>query len=217
MLRGNDGLTQEVVQGTRASVANANGDEVVRAWVEAPQINAAAIDTTATTTERRRNQAQTHQVEVELTGAGPHTVTLGFDNGSDDPAATDGIPDTWWSQNNIPANERVASADRDGDGLTNMQEYVLGSNPNDASSGFPPVSVESTGDTFRVTFPTVAGRRYTVLGRGDLTTGSWNQVTNLQGGQSNPVTGDDTIKTVTETGLGTTGARFYRIQVELAP
>jgi hypothetical protein len=217
MLRGNDGLTQEVVQGTRASVANTSGDEVVRAWVEAPQINAAAVDTTATTTERRRNHAQTHQVEVELTGSGPHTITLGFDNGSDEPTSTDGIPDTWWSQNNIPANERVASADRDGDGLTNMQEYVLGSNPNDASSGFPPVSVESTGDTFRVSFPTVAGRRYTVLGRSNLTSGSWSQIASIQNGQSNPVNGDGTIKTVTETGLSSTSARFYRVQVELAP
>jgi hypothetical protein len=198
-------------------VANANGDEVVRAWVEAPQINAAAIDTTATTTERRRNQAQTHQVEVELTGAGPHTVTLGFDNGSDDPAATDGIPDSWWAKNNITGASRVAAADPDADGLTNMQEYILDSNPNNASSGFPPLSVESTGDTFRVSFQTAAGRRYTVLGRSSLTSGDWAALTTLAQGSTNPVAGDGTIKTVTETGLGSIGARFYRVQVELAP
>lgn len=219
MLRGNTALTPETIESnTRASVANSSGGDVVRAWVEGPRIVGSAVDRDGTnlTTLQRRNQAQTHQVEVELTGAGPHTVTLGFDNGADEPTSTDGIPDTWWSQNNIPVNERVASADRDGDGLTNMQEYVLGSNPNNASSGFPPLTVESSGDTFRVSFPTVAGRRYTVLGRSNLTTGSWSQVTNIQGGQSNPVTGDGNIKTVTETGLGATGARFYRIQVELS-
>ena len=221
MLRGNTALTPETIESnTRASVANSSGSDVVRAWVEGPRIVGSAVDRDGTnlTTLPRRNQAQTHQVEVELTGAGPHTVTLGFDNGTDEPTSTDGIPDTWWSQNNIPVNERVASADRDGDGLTNMQEYVLGSNPNNASSGFPPLSVESTGDTFRVSFPTVAGRRYTVLGRSSLTSGDWAPVTSLAPGSTNPVTGDDgTIKTVTETGLSTTGARFYRIQVELAP
>jgi len=67
-----------------------------------------------------------------------------------------------------------------------------------------------------VSFPTVAGRRYTVLGRSSLTGGSWDPVTSFQEGQSNPVNGDGTIKTVTETGLGATVARFYRIQVELS-
>ena len=215
LIRGQEGLTTEVVEGTRVSVANAGGSEVVRAWVEGPQINATAVDTAATTTVQRRNQAQTHQVEVEMTGAGPHLVTLGFDDGSDAPAVTDGIPDTWWNEYNVPADERVAAADRDGDDVTNMQEYVLGSDPNDVSSGFPSLGVLSTGDTFRVSFPTVAGRRYTVMASSSLTGGLWTAVTNLAGGQSNPVTGDGTTQTVTETGLGTTGARFYRVLVEL--
>ena len=215
LLRGQEGLTTEVVEGTRVSVANASGSEVVRAWVEGPQINAAAVDTAATTTVQRRNQAQTHQVEVEMTGAGPHLVTLGFDDGSDALAVTDGIPDTWWNEYNVPADERVAAADRDGDDVTNRQEYVLGSDPNAFSSGFPSLGVLSTGDTFQVSFPTVAGRRYTVMASSSLTGGLWTAVTNLAGGQSNPVTGDGTTQTVTETGLGTTGARFYRVLVEL--
>ena len=220
MMRGHEGLTTEVIEGARASVANASGSEVVRAWVEAPQINAAAVDTTATTTVLRRNQAQTHQVEVELTGAGPHLVTLGFDGGSDAPSVTDGIPDSWWNENNIPVNERIAAADRDGDGLTNLQEYILGSNPNDASSGRPGVTVTHEGDAFRIEFPTVAGRTYRVMGRDHLASGDWAEVTNVQEGaglSSNPVTGDDTTKVVVEQGLGGKGARFYQVEVQLAP
>ncbi len=215
MLRGQEGLTTEVVENTRVSVANASSSEVVRAWVEAPRINPAAVDTAATTIVQRRNHAQTHQVEIELTGAGPHLVTLGFDDGSNAPSVTDGLPDTWWNDYNIPADERVAAADRDGDGVTNVQEYVLGSDPNDASSGFPSLVVLPAGDTFQVTFPTVAGRRYTVMASSSLTGGLWRAVTDLAGGQSNPVTGDGTNQTVTETGLGSTGARFYRVLVEL--
>ena len=61
----------------------------------------------------------------------------------------------------------------------------------------------------------MAGRRYTVMASSSLTGGLWTAVTNLAGGQSNPVTGDGTTQTVTETGLGTTGARFYRVFVEI--
>ena len=220
MLRGHEGLTSEVVENnTRVSVANASGSEVVRAWVEAPQINTAAVDTAATTTVQRRNQAQTHQVEVELTGAGPHLVTLGFDDGgSTDPDRdNDGLPDVWELEN-FGNLDRDGTGDFDRDGLTDREEYIVGSNPMNAASGFPALAVESTGDTFRVQFPTVAGRVYTVMARTHLTSGDdWTAVTQIADGQANPVTGDDTTKTVTETGLGSTGGRFYRVQVELAP
>jgi hypothetical protein len=218
MLRGHEGLDIEVVKGTRASVANASGSEVVRAWVEAPQINTTAVDTTATTTVQRRNQAQTHQVEVELTGAGPHLVTLGFDDGgSTNPDSdNDGLPDAWELEN-FGTLERDGSGDFDNDGLTDREEYIVGANPKDAASGMPPMAVESTGDTFRVQFPTVAGRVYTVMARASLTSGDWTAVTQIADGQANPVIGDGTSKTVTETGLGSTAGRFYRVQVELAP
>ena len=218
MLRGHEGLDIEVVEGTRASVANASGSEVVRAWVEAPQINTTAVDTTATTTVQRRNQAQTHQVEVELTGAGPHLVTLGFDDGgSTDPDSdNDGLPDAWELEN-FGTLDRDGTLDFDNDGLTDREEYIVGANPKDAASGMPPMAVESTGDTFRVQFPTVAGRVYTVMARANLTSGDWTAVTQIVDGQANPVTGDGTTKTVTETGLGSAAGRFYRVQVELAP
>jgi hypothetical protein len=165
---------------------------------------------------QRRNQAQTHQVEVELTGSGTHIVTLGFDDGgSTNPDSdADGLPDAWELEN-FGNLSRDGTGDADNDSLTDKQEYVLGSNPNSAASGFPPMTVESTGDTFRVSFPTVAGRIYTVLARSSLTSGTWSPVTNVSNGQSNPVNGDGTEKSVTETGLGSTGARFYRIVVEI--
>ena len=217
MLRGHEGLTTEVPEGnTRVSLANASGSEVVRAYVEAPFVNAAAIDTTATTTVQRRNQAQTHQVEVELTGTGTHFVTLGFDDGggTNPDSDNDGLPDAWELEN-FGNLDRTGSGNFDSDNLTDREEYIVGSNPKDAASGFPALAVESTGETFRVTFPTIAGRVYTVMGRASLTSDQWTPVTNVQNGQPNPVEGDGTTKTVTETGLGTTAARFYRVQVEL--
>ncbi len=217
MLRGHEGLTTEVMEGdTRVSLANASGSEVVRAYIEAPFVNAAAIDTTADTTVQRRNQAQTHQVEVELAGTGTHLVTLGFDDGggTNPDSDGDGLPDAWELEN-FGNLDRDGSGDADSDSLTDREEYIIGSDPNDASSGFPALSVESTGGTFRVTFDTVAGRSYTVLASSDLTGGQWTAVTNMADGQTNPVSGDGTTKTVTETGLDSTAARFYRIVVEI--
>ncbi|MGA1129775.1 MAG: hypothetical protein ACO3XN_06885, partial [Chthoniobacterales bacterium] len=222
MLRGHEGLTTEVVEAnTRVSLANASGSEVVRAYVEAPFVNSAAVDNNdlSPTTVQRRNQAQTHQVEVELTGAGTHLVTLGFDDGggSNPDSDADGLADAW-ELDNFGNLDRDGSGDADSDGLADRDEYIVGSDPNDASSGFPALGVESVDGTFSVSFPTVAGRTYTVLARSGLTTGDWVEVTNVQEGpglSGNPVTGDGTEKTVTETGLGATGARFYRLKVDL--
>jgi hypothetical protein len=220
MLRGQEGLTSEVVEGTRASVANASGSEIVRAWVEAPQINAAAVDTTSTTTVQRRNQAQTHQVEVELTGSGTHLVTLGFDEGggTNPDSDADGLPDAWELQNFGNLN-RDGSDDADNDGLTDREEYIVGSNPNNASSGYPRLNVQKDGAGFRVTFPTVTGRRYTVSYRDSLASGAWNPVTQVGSGEQNPAVGTGGNVTVTDTSASqsTGGARFYKVGVELAP
>jgi hypothetical protein len=225
MKNGQKNLAAEQVAGNRINlVNNASEDGPVRAFVQTSansSINSGATDVGGSTftTVNRRNQAQTHQVEVQITGN--TTFVLGFDQGTDltQPSAdsdNDGLLDTWELENFGNLN-RDGTGDADNDSLTDKQEYVLGSNPNNAASGFPQMSVESTNDTFRVRFPTVAGRRYTVLGRSSLTSGTWDPVTSIQDGQSNPVTGDGNTKTVTETGLGGTGARFYRVQVELAP
>ena len=221
MLRGHEGLTTEVMEGdTRVSLANASGSEVVRAYIEAPFVNDAAKDTEllTPTTVQRRNQAQTHQVEVELTGTGTHLVTLGFDDGggTNPDSDADGLPDAWELEN-FGNLGRDGTGDFDSDGLTDREEYIVGSNPTNAASGFPALVVDSTGDTFRVEFPTVAGRVYTVMARTSLTSGDWTAVTQFVDGQANPVTGDGTTKTVTETGLGSTPGRFYRVQVGLAP
>lgn len=216
MLRGHAGLGNEIINGSRAIVSNTSGGDLVRAWVDAPQINASAVDVEGvSTTVLRRNQAQTHQVEAELTGAGPHLVVLGFDEGADDSGFTDGIPNSWWDQHSIAPEDRVASADPDGDGLSNMDEYIFGSNPKNSASGRPHVGVVRDGAGFHVTFPTVPGRVYTVVRRGSLGSGSWTPVTSVAGGQTNPVSGDGGSKTVTETGLNGTVARFYRVEVAL--
>jgi hypothetical protein len=217
LLRGHQNLDIEVIEGLRASVANSSGGEVVRAWVEGPQINAAAVDTAATTTVQRRNQAQTHQVEVELTGAGPHTVTLGFDNGGGSvDSDNDGLPDDW-ELTNFGNLGRDGNGDFDGDGFSDRDEYIAGSDPKSASSTGPRPAVVRNGTGFHVTFPTLTGRNYRLLYRDNLVSGSWQPVTALAGGQTNPAPGTGGNVTLTDTATPSGGMRFYQIEVTLVP
>ena len=209
MVRGQQGLSVDESSATRTMLSNVSGNETVRAWVSAPQINHSAIDTTGNaTTARRRNQAQTHQVEVELTGAGPHVVVLGFDQGTDitGPLATftDGIPDAWWSLHNMAGAQRSASADPDGDGLSNRNEYLFGSNPADPGSGFPAVSVllESGSRVFR--FPTLADRVYQAQVSNNLS--NWTDL-------GAPVIGNGQVQSVADPAAAE--KRFYRLRVTL--
>ena len=213
MLRGQKGLSLDESSPTRAVLTNTSGNETVRAWVSAPQVNHEAIDTAGNaTTIRRRNQAQTHQVEVELTGAGPHIVTLGFDEGTDitgpDDTLTDGIPDSWWNENDIPVNERIASADRDGDGLSNLQEFVFGSNPNDAASAQPSTSIDRGDFTFR--FQTIIDRNYQPKVRDNLTSGEWENL-----GEEIQGTGDIESAEDEYARDNNSTSRFYRLEVRV--
>ncbi|MBU6182505.1 MAG: hypothetical protein KGR46_06820 [Verrucomicrobia bacterium] len=207
-LRGQQGLTaNETI--TRSTLTNVSGNETVRAWVAGPIVTTASDNPGNATTIARRNQAQTHQVEARITNN--TIVTLGFDEGTDitDPgSATDGIPNSWWDQQSIAQNQRTASADPDNDGLTNLQEYIFGSNPTSAGSGQPARTVSFDQNGRVISFPTVSGRSYQLQARGDLVSGTWENV-----GSSVP--GDGSTKSVPDTTPAS--RRFYRIVVSVTP
>jgi len=207
MLRGHSGLANEQVIGNRVNLTSISGSDVVRAYVEGPQINPAATDVgVGFTTFPRRNQAQTHQVEVELTGAGPHLLTLGFDLGTNltnPDSDNDGLPDAW-EMTYLGTLNGTAASDSDLDGLSNMQEYVLGSNPNLASSGRPATSVASGPGGFVFTFPTILGRTYQPQVSTDLS--NWSAL-------GSPMVGDGTSQSVTDPVAGS--KRFYRVHVSI--
>jgi hypothetical protein len=193
----------------RLNLVNNNGTDTVRAWIEAPQINNSAsdIDGSSFTTVLRRNQAQTNQVEVELAGTGPHVVTLGFDLGTDitnnPDSDTDGLPDAW-EITNFTNLDQTGSGDFDHDGLTNLQEYIFGSNPTNASSGQPLTSIAPTSGGFVFSFPTISGRIYQPQVSTNLAT--WSAL-------GSPITGDGTTKSATD--LTVAPRRFYRLTISL--
>jgi len=102
-------------------------------------------------------------------------------------ADANGLPDAWETLH-FGATGANASADADGDGTTNLMEYLANTDPRSAASVFSPSSRAEAGDLI-LTVPTVVGRNYRVWG-----------TTNLQG----PWTAHETI-----TGDGSTIAWEY--------
>jgi hypothetical protein len=229
----NNVVPEQSATGSRLNLLNNGGtlqtsSDDIRAFLIAPQINGAASDKDLAgfTTVTRRNQAQTHQVEVELNGSSTtHVITLGFDQGTDftEPMGSDsdldGIPDAWeMTYNNGDINSMTEYTDGDGDGLLDIEEYVMGSNPNDASSGPMQPQTSKTAEGFQVSFPTIAGRVYTVKFRDNLVFAAEPLTTEkLKEGQTNPINGDGTTKSVTDITAGAVSRRFYEVEVSLPP
>jgi len=116
---------------------------------------------------------------------------------------TDGIPD-WWRlayfdhATGQAGDKSRASDDADGDGATNLQEYMAGTDPLSAASVFKILSLVNSGSNlFQVAWPTKSNRVY-YLQTGNLP-GPWSDI-------GSAVTGSDSI--VTQTLSASNGASF---------
>ena len=89
-----------------------------------------------------------------------------------------GLPDSWETQH-FGSTGANPVADSDGDGTTNMMEFLAGTNPGSATSVFRPTSSQ-LGGRLVLGVPTVAGRDYRVWGTNDLTD-PWTLLDTLSG------------------------------------
>jgi hypothetical protein len=131
------------------------------------------------------------------------TVALDPALDQDNDGMPNGYEDTYGFD---PFNPADAIQDADGDGYSNLDEYVAGTNPLVATELPKIASVTPDGDSFRIRFATVTGRQYQVKWRDSLTTGDWSDL-------GSPVSGDDTEKEVLDNPPAGTTARFYRLVI----
>lgn len=90
-------------------------------------------------------------------------------------SAADGVPDAWKTAHGLAINTSSAATDTDGDGATDHQEYLAGTDPRSAASTFkittiPPASAPAVATTLGVVFPVVAGKIYQLQTSADLAT-----------------------------------------------
>ncbi len=130
-------------------------------------------------------------------------------SGGPNPDDNDGMSDVWELANGCdPLNAADAVLDPDGDGLTNLEESIAGTDPGDGGSRFKVQGCEVLGAEATLSFESVIGRLYDVLYKDGLLDPTWQVLTT-------DIPGDGSVVEVPDTGAGT--RRFYRIHVRLNP
>jgi hypothetical protein len=92
-------------------------------------------------------------------------------------AWNDGIPDAWRMRYFGTLNDprSAADVDADGDGLSNYEEFMLGTNPVDPSDSLR-LHAASNGRGVMLRFHTANGKLYLIEGSSSLQPGSWSPV-----------------------------------------
>jgi hypothetical protein len=121
---------------------------------------------------------------------------------------TDGdhIPDAWetLARHLNPNDPSDALADFDGDGMNNLQEYLAGTEPNDASSVLRIEGVSTGLEGTTLTFHAMSNRTYSVQFKSSLNEAAWLSLTNASARATNR------MEAVTDSGARG-GSRFYRL------
>ena len=120
-----------------------------------------------------------------------------------------GVSDLWEYKYNaygLVYTDELKNADFDGDGVSNYDEALAGTNPRDKSSRFRQrLTASSTTDTMSVEFSTTLGKQYAVQGNATLDSSSWED--------TDTITGDGGLYAMDLSDINDLDRYFYRIAV----
>ena len=122
----------------------------------------------------------------------------------------DGLPNWWEDQFGLSkTNSADATLDLDGDGASNLNEFLAGTKPNDAASVFRITALQAAGGDPQVTWTTVGGKRYVVQTNGDVSQGFTDSSPLI------PAPGaGESVTNFVDPGGTTNGPRYYRVRLE---
>ena len=122
----------------------------------------------------------------------------------------DGIPNGWKQQYGFnPFDPTVAAADPDGDGLSNLQEFLLGTNPLDSTSPFHVTGTTLQGSDLLITWLTAGGLTNAV----ESTSDPGGTYSNISGNIIIPGTGLTTTNYLDPGAATNTPANYYRVRL----
>jgi sugar lactone lactonase YvrE len=122
----------------------------------------------------------------------------------------DGIPNWWEDQFGLgKTNSADATLDLDGDGASNLNEFLSGTQPNDATSVFRITAFQPEGGNLRVTWTTVGGKSYVVQTNGEVS----NSFADSSPLIPAPGAGESVTNFVDSSGA-TNGPRYYRVRLQ---
>jgi hypothetical protein len=124
----------------------------------------------------------------------------------------DGMPDTFESANGFdPGNAADGAQDRDGDGVSNADEYRSGTDLDDMDSYLRVEAVEAGGGDVTIAFVARATRTYTVEYRDALGTAGWQALEHIHAREA-----DEVVLLLDRTAAGTP-ERYYRLVTPKQP
>ena len=122
----------------------------------------------------------------------------------------DGLPDAWEQANGTFVFIPDANDDPDGDGLTNREEYLAGTHPNNAASALRFTQITATGGNVTLQFFAVSNRSYSLLYKPSPDAAQWSKLMDVPAHPTNRVVN------LTNSVPGD-ASRFYRLVTPAQP